>query len=315
VRVLRIDYRRFRGFADLRIAPKAHVLLVGEPRAGRSDALEGLARALGAGGARMPEPDELDFYMRDTSTRAEVEVVLAEIGPELEQLFFDYLEFWDVQEDRLIEELDEPGDLDDVGVLSVVRLSYRIEWDGSEGLARHWVDFPKSSDPDSGSFRRLTRAEREAIPFAGWTATGRVLSLAPRSSFRALVDDAEGDGLEAALEKLIEQLEGLGSDLARVDQVENALDAVVAPWRHALGIGETPAAEITRFLPEGGAVADVLRSLAPALDLPNAPEAVPLTHVRNAWRLVHFGLRDVRRYVLPSVLSETGRERVHERKR
>jgi putative ATP-dependent endonuclease of the OLD family len=139
MRVLRVDFHRFRGFEQLQIEPRGHVLLVGEPRAGRSDALEGLSRVLGWGGQRMEEPDELDFDMRDTSARAEVEVVLGELGPEIEQLFWDQLEFWDVEESELIEELESPERLDEEGIANVVRLCYRIEWDESEGEARHWV--------------------------------------------------------------------------------------------------------------------------------------------------------------------------------
>jgi putative ATP-dependent endonuclease of the OLD family len=275
MRVLAVDYRRFRGFLNRSIRPRGHVVLVGEPRAGRSDALEGLARVLGGGGGRLPDPDELDFHDRDTSRRAEVEVVLAELGTALEQIFLDELEFWDTEEEELIEELEDPGELDGESVLTVLRLCYRIEWDDDEGVPRHWVDIPKSSDPDAGQFRRLTRVEREAIPFVGWTASGRVLSLAPRSSFRDLVEQSEGDGLADALERFVEQLEQLGVSLAEVDQVSNALEAVLAPWRHGLGIGDTPAREVVSFLPEGGAVAAILRSLAPALELPNAP-ALPL---------------------------------------
>jgi hypothetical protein len=81
--------------------------------------------------------------------------------------------------------------------------------------------------------------------------------------------------LADALERFVEQLEQLGVSLAEVDQVSNALEAVLAPWRHGLGIGDTPAREVVSFLPEGGAVAAILRSLAPALELPNAP-ALPL---------------------------------------
>jgi hypothetical protein len=74
----------------------------------------------------------------------------------------------------------------------------------------------------------------------------------------------------------VQRLQDLGSDLATVDQVTNALQAVVASWRVGLGIGDTPAEGLVRFLPEGGVVAAILRSLAPALDLPNAPESLPL---------------------------------------
>jgi putative ATP-dependent endonuclease of the OLD family len=277
MRVVQVSYRGFRGFRSLEIKPRGHVLLVGEPRAGRSDVLEGLSRVLGHGTTHVGDPDELDFYQRDTTRRAEVEAVLADLGPELEQLFFDYLEFWDIEEAELIDELDAAEELDDDGVASVVRLCYRIEWDDAEGVARDWVDFPKSSDPDAGLFRRLTRAERQAFPFVGWNAPGRVLSLAPRAAFRALVEEAPGDDLEQALGALVESLEEAGANLAAVEEVAAALEMVIEPWREALDVGETPASDVVSFLPEGGVIAAILRSLAPAFDLPNAPEGLPLS--------------------------------------
>jgi putative ATP-dependent endonuclease of the OLD family len=289
--VVQIEYRRFRGFRRLRIEPRGHVLLIGEPRAGRSNALEGLARVLGGGSGRLPDPDELDVYDRQTTKRAEVEVVLADLGPTLEQLFYDELEFWDSEEAELLEELEAPDDLDDEeSVLTVVRLCYRIEWDEDEAVGRHWVDFPKSSDPDAGIFHRLTRAEREAIPFVGWTTSGRVLTLAPRSSFRELVEQSEGSELAGALDELVEQLESVGTGLAEVDQIANALEGVLAPWRHALGIGDTPASELVSFLPEGGAIAAILRSLAPTLNLPNAPALALARHGSTARSLAVHGL-------------------------
>ena len=276
MRVVQINYRRFRGFRSLEIKPRGHVLLVGEARAGRSDALEGLSRVLGHGTAHVGDPDELDFYKRDTTRRAEVEVVLVDLGDDLEQLFYDYLEFWDTEESELIDELDAADELDDDNVAQAVRLCYRIEWDEADGVARDWVDFPKSSDPDSDLFRRLSRAERQALPFVGWNAPGRVLSLAPRAAFRALVDAAPGDDLEEALDALVESLEEAGADLASVEQVATALEAVIEPWRESLEVSEQPASELVSFLPEGGVVAAILRSLAPAVTLPNGPDAFPL---------------------------------------
>jgi hypothetical protein len=290
MRVVEIEYRWFRGFQKLRIRPRGrHVVLVGEPRAGRSDALEGLARVLGGGGGRLPDPDELDFYDRDTSSRAEVEVVLGELGPALEQLFWDELEFWDGDENALIGELVDVEDLDEDDVQTVVRLCYRIDWDDNQAVGRHWVDLPKNSDPDAGLFRRLTRNEREAIPFVGWTASGRVLSLAPRSSFRELVEQSQGDEFTDALEQLVEELEEIGANLAEADQVANALEAVLSPWRQGLDIAETPAIEVVGFLPEGGSIAAILRSLVPTLDLPNAPVLPLARHGSTAHSLALHG--------------------------
>jgi hypothetical protein len=72
-----------------------------------------------------------------------VEVVLGELGPEIEQLFWDQLEFWDVEESELIEELESPERLEEEGIANVVRLCYRIEWDESEGRPATGSTFPR----------------------------------------------------------------------------------------------------------------------------------------------------------------------------
>jgi putative ATP-dependent endonuclease of the OLD family len=46
MRVARVRLQRFRGYADQVIMPAGHVVVVGEPRAGRSDLILGLRRAL-----------------------------------------------------------------------------------------------------------------------------------------------------------------------------------------------------------------------------------------------------------------------------
>jgi hypothetical protein len=66
--------------------------------------------------------------------------------------------------------------------------------------------------------------------------------------------------LADALERFVEQLEQLRVSLAGVDQVSNALEAVLAPWRQGLGIGDTPAREVVSFLPEGGRSPAPMRS-------------------------------------------------------
>jgi hypothetical protein len=38
--------------------------------------------------------------------------VLGELGPEIEQLFWDQLEFWNVEESELIEEIESPERLE-----------------------------------------------------------------------------------------------------------------------------------------------------------------------------------------------------------
>lgn len=109
MQIRQVDIRHFRGFHSLRITPADHILLVGEPRAGRSDVVEALTRVLDPDATRAALTEDLDFFNRDTTNRAEVEVVLGDLDVELEQRFFEQIEFWDSSNQTLVPSL-EPGE-------------------------------------------------------------------------------------------------------------------------------------------------------------------------------------------------------------
>ena len=54
--------QRFRGFADLTVRPNGHVVVMGEPGAGRSDLIESLGRVLDSDASRGRITIELDFF-------------------------------------------------------------------------------------------------------------------------------------------------------------------------------------------------------------------------------------------------------------
>ena len=85
MQVKELHIRRFRGFLDLFVRPKGHVVVMGEPGAGRSNMIEGLARVLDAEESRSRITTELDFHNGDTSQPIQITVTLAELGPDLEQ--------------------------------------------------------------------------------------------------------------------------------------------------------------------------------------------------------------------------------------
>lgn len=132
MRVLRLTLRHFRGFAKLTIKSAGHVALVGEPGAGRPDVIEALERVLWPDALRSRVPTDLDFYRRDTSKRAEAEVVLGDLGDALEQQFFDQLEIWHRDEKTIIAELGDPQLIDRDEHDLVVRLCYRLRWNETE---------------------------------------------------------------------------------------------------------------------------------------------------------------------------------------
>jgi putative ATP-dependent endonuclease of the OLD family len=274
--VRRLCIRGFRGFEAATIVPAGHVVLVGEPGAGRSDVVEALIRVLSPDSTRVRRPDELDFHRRTRGSRAEVEVVLGDLGDELEQLFFDHLEVWDPAARQLVDQVAEPESIDRDRYEFVVRLCYRATWDASEEQGDHWVDYPKTSDPAIEYFDRVGRTEREALSFAAIDARSRPLDIGTRGAFRRLVERASGGDFSKAIDDLEREIEATAGRFSGTAQVSEALERLLDPLRTALGLGAVRAQDIITFLPEGGSVSGLLRSLAPALDLHDGLERLPL---------------------------------------
>ncbi|MEE8548818.1 MAG: ATP-binding protein [Alphaproteobacteria bacterium] len=58
MRVRRLRINNFRGFEQLELKPRGHVLLLGQPGAGRSDLVDALWRVLSTESARLPLSDD-----------------------------------------------------------------------------------------------------------------------------------------------------------------------------------------------------------------------------------------------------------------
>jgi energy-coupling factor transporter ATP-binding protein EcfA2 len=122
MQTFRLDILRFRGIGSLTVRPRGHVLLVGEPRSGRSTVFEALRRVLSPDSTRFPLGGDLDFYEWDTSEPISIEVVLGELGPALEQDFFDHLEVGDRETGEVVTEAPDPASVGEDTEL-VLRLS------------------------------------------------------------------------------------------------------------------------------------------------------------------------------------------------
>lgn len=276
MRVLRLEVRNFRGFPALDVSPANHVVVVGEPRAGRTDLIEGLVRVLSPESTRVPLSDDLDFYGRDRAVRAEVEVTLGELGNTLSQAFLDQLEFWRRDSGHLVDELEDVAELDRDQYEPVLRLCYRARWSDQLEAGEHWVDYPKSSDPDTDTFAIVRRGDRAELPFfASSRASARVLSLSARAMFRTLVDQAPGDDFVEHLQELLADLEAAAEQLGTSDQVRTALDQVISTARTPLDVEASDVSDVLRFSPEGGVLGAILRSLATTLDLSDGVGFLP----------------------------------------
>ncbi len=276
MQIRQLDIRHFRGFQSLTIKPSGHVLLAGQPRAGRSDVVEALTRVLDPDSTRSTLVGDLDFFSRDTSKRAEVEVVAGDLGEELEQRFFDQIDFWDTSTRSLLPPTG-PGEQAPVSSEPVVRLCYRAEWLEDEHVATHWVDFPKFSEPESGDFSRVPRPDRVALPFGRLGLSGTPLRLNPRSAFRKILSMVEGDDFPETLEQLIEDIRSVSGQLTDSSQVQAALLAVFGDVALPLRLGDHPPGDLVSFVPDDGSVSSLLRSFSSSVDLGDEVGRLPLS--------------------------------------
>lgn len=275
VRSLRIA--NFRGFERVEMRPRDHVFLVGQPGAGRSDLVEALWRVLSPESARFPLSEDLDFFNRDLTRRIEIEVVLGELGPNLEQAFLDRLELWDLNAEQLVEEIDLSAVADDSSLEHVVRLCYRAVWDPDQQQARQLVDFPKFSDPDAEDYRQVPRVLRNELPVAFVVSTASPLSLGSRGDLRQLIDDGDPTDFSSSLDQLMADIARLAEGLMKSKDLTAALERVLQPLRITLGLGARPAGDIVHFAPEGGSLGGVLRGLQPTVKLREDLGFLPLS--------------------------------------
>ena len=279
MQIRELHIRHFRGFSDLLVRPKGHVVILGEPSAGRSNLLEGLARVLDADASRARFTTELDFRNRDTSQPIQIEVTLAELGADLEQQFLEHLEFWDRTNECLLEESQEPETVDGQEYEMVLRLEYLARWLPAEERSEEWVHYPKESDPSADSFVHARRRDITDLGFGAlhWSS-GRILDLSARGSFRRVIDGTAGGDFATAIAQYVQDVGQAAEQFTNALQVKDALEDVFEPLRKTLGVSAQDLSQVIQFAPDGGSPSGLLRSLGPSIDLDDGSGFLP------AWR-------------------------------
>lgn len=266
----------FRNLPSLRIRPRGHVVLVGEPRVGRSNVLEALRRVLDADWARGQSVSELDFYRGDVTRPIEITATLGGLDPQFEQRFLDHLELWDTATGTLVVEHAAPGDIEAERYQWVLRLSFRAEWVPADGRSEERHYYPKLSAPDEDYFVNARRADVEALGFAILLPQGRVLDLGSRGAFRSLVERAEGGDFADAVAAYVEAVGSGGAGFTQSNQVQRALGEVFSPLARLLRLPTPDPVGTLQFIPEGGSASGLLRSLSPSIDLGDGDGDLPV---------------------------------------
>jgi hypothetical protein len=282
MKILRLTLSNFRGFATLTMVPKGHVLVFGVPGGGRSDIVEAISRVLDDTTLRRRAANEMDFHTRNVDVPATVEVVLGSLDEDLRQRFIDDLEVWSHESDTVLEELEEPEEIDLPAHEFIVRLKYRAAWIEDEERADEIVYLSKRSDESASAFQRARRSDLEALPFARLNPRERVLDLGAQGAFRALVENSAGADFSQAIRDYVKAIDDQASSFVEKEQVRNAFVDVIGPIGEVLRAGGREPKDIVRLVPEGGVIGGVLRSLTPAIDLLDGGGHLPIYRHRSS---------------------------------
>jgi putative ATP-dependent endonuclease of OLD family len=262
--IARLRIQRFRGFESADLLFPGHAVIAGEPRAGRSDIVLALRRALDPKSTRA-RVNPLDIHrpapVGGTKLLTEVEVTLLDLSNELKQLFDDYLEAFDPETAEVATAA--TGNNSVVGV----RLCYRAQYDDASDSGEHWVDYPARSDVLSGSFRRVSRADREAIPVM-FVDSLPPLQVRSEGAFRALIELRGASAFETALGALRDDVDEATDTFSTSAVIAEGVQAVLNSG--AADLLDVPVGVPFELVTEDGTMAALLRSLQPALELDSA---------------------------------------------
>lgn len=262
------------------LKPSGNVVLMGESGAGRSDLINAISKVLDPDVIRTGSTTELDFHQRNTEIPIDISVTIGNLGSDLEQHFLNYLEVWDIEGDRLIEESESPEEVAGQNREWVLRVAYRGQWLPDQERCDDLVYYPKYSDLSTQSFRRASIADIERLGFTLLRyESGRILDLGSRGIFRKIVQRSPGDDFTAALSGYVQSIADAAAQFTASNQVKAALGEVIVSMREILRIqAAADVSQLISFSPEGGSPSGLLRSLGPTIDLGGGAGALP------AWR-------------------------------
>jgi hypothetical protein len=276
MRIARVEITRFRGFESFELVPRQHVVIVGEPRAGRSDIIAALRRVLEPRSI-LSRPSEWDVFRplpdppspdADDEDKIDIpmtsiELSLLGLSDETEQALQDRLELLDPTSGELA---DEDGANDaELGI----RLRYCLRYDpGEEGL-EHWIEYPKSGN-------RVSRADRERL--GAFVLDHKApLQLRAGGALRRLANDPDPEAFSETLQEFAADIAGATETLTGSDEVQAALKLVAQHGaQRLLELDRSDPTAAIGLTAEDGSLAALLRAVQPTLDL-DAAGVLPLS--------------------------------------
>ena len=280
MRVARLEIDRFRGFESFVLIPRDNVLVVGEPRAGRSDLIAALRRVLDPRTIQA-RPSEWDVYRplaeadddddedqdadEDAAATAltSVKVALLGLTEAQEQDLDERLELLDPATGLAVDAEDPDAELG-------IRLAYYLRYDLDEEQLEHWLEYPKSG-------QRVPRAEREALK-AVVLERNPPLQLRAEGQLRRLATEQDAEALTDTLREFANDIGAATDELSASDEIQLALGQILdAGPKQLLGLDTSDPIAAVGFTAEDGSLAALLRAVQPTLNLDDETGDLPLS--------------------------------------
>ena len=276
MRILQLNIRNFRGFSEFELKPNDHVLIMGEPGTGKSDIINALVRLLHPYSDRLPT-SELDYCRRNISDPIEIEATIGELDGDLQQEFFDEIEFWNLESSTLVAATETISEIDEPHCTDVVRFGYRVDWTDEDDQQRVQRYFPKEGRAGITPFRRVTRTKIQRLGFAyALGMQANPLSLAPRSIFRRIIDASDEMDFESSIHQYLRAVADAASSFAATNQVNLALEEILTNVRPLFdGVQPHEQVNSVRFAPSELSNSSLMRALEPSFNLGDELGYVP----------------------------------------
>lgn len=225
----------FRSVASGEVLFNEHTVLIGSNSVGKSTVCEALDLLLGPDRlSRTNAINEHDFHQRiyldedGEPIKIELEVVLTDLTPELEAKYRAHREYWDSQDEALLDEADEPEDTDLDHVIPALRIVFEGVYDKEEDEFSAQTYFASPPPEDGGNPVRVSRSSKREFGFIYLRAlrTGaRALSL-ERGSLLDIILRLKEDDRSEMWEQTLGQLEKLDPPIDQIPQLKEILEDI-----------------------------------------------------------------------------------------
>ncbi len=268
MQIRRLRLKNFRSVESGEVLFNEHTVLIGSNSVGKSTVCEALDLLLGPDRLSRSSPiNEHDFHQRTyldddgEPITIELEIVLTDLSPELEAKYRAHREYWDTEDETLLDEADDPEDTDLDQVTPALRIMFEGNYDKEEDEFSAQTFFASPPPEDGGNPVRVSRTSKREFGFIYLRAlrTGaRALSL-ERGSLLDIIVRLQEDDRSQMWEQTLGQLEELDPPIDQIPQLKEILEDIDERARRFIPL--TDDGQAFRLFPSALTREDLRRSI------------------------------------------------------